>query len=314
MSTDMAAASAPNPVPETVRSVPPANEPICGWMEVMRGGISASKESPAAEQSTLQLLLVASGEASRDAATGPHRRRHRAHTCRNIDQLGGEKAEVRVSSVLLVGDGGQADVEKSARKTTSEPVEHAPEASRVGEGGGEERVLSTATDAIAAGIGPRVAAKRLRAHVGGLAILLAARAQHRHSATKESGRKPLRPPQSTIDAFAGEAKRSGRLDCLREDSEHARRAADVEPHLTVGTHLAFVPALCRSATNYNHDWQRYELSTGMVVGQRRRCILTRDDAVHAILGACEGLHVASNFALLSYEDRRRCERRTNVDS
>lgn len=39
-------ASAPNPVPRTVRSVPPASEPVVGSMEVMRGGISASNGSP----------------------------------------------------------------------------------------------------------------------------------------------------------------------------------------------------------------------------------------------------------------------------
>ena len=39
-------ASAPKPVPRTVRSVPPASEPVIGLMEVMRGGISASNGSP----------------------------------------------------------------------------------------------------------------------------------------------------------------------------------------------------------------------------------------------------------------------------
>ena len=55
---------------------------------------------------------------------------------------------------------------------------------------------------------PRVAAQRLRAHVGGLAVLLAARAQHRHSAAIDRGRKALRTTKATIDALSKQAKRA----------------------------------------------------------------------------------------------------------
>ena len=48
ISMESAPGSEPNPVPATVISVPPANEPNCGVTEVMRGGISASNVSPVA--------------------------------------------------------------------------------------------------------------------------------------------------------------------------------------------------------------------------------------------------------------------------